>query len=73
MGWQPIPGYWQVWRHGGRVTDRPRLVLKTTDEAKARERYRKIYLALRQGEVRLIDPAGRLVAREWEPCLRTRW
>ncbi|PZN09320.1 MAG: hypothetical protein DIU69_08835 [Bacillota bacterium] len=69
----PAPGLWQVWRHGGRVTDRPRLAYQSADEALARARYQRLYAAMRQGEVRLVAPDGRIVARAWAPTLRSRW
>ena len=64
---------WKVVRHGGRRTDRWRTVIETPDEKKARARYEKVALNLRQGRVVLVDPEGNIVQSCWAPTLRTRW
>lgn len=63
----------KVLRHGGRRTDRVRVVIETPDEEKARKVYEKIDLSLRQGWVKLIDPEGNVVRKFSAPTLRTRW
>lgn len=72
-GYRIMQGYWNVLRHGGRRTDRWRLVEFAASEAYAREVYSRAAAALRQGEVRLVDPTGRVAERRWAPRLRTRW
>lgn len=63
---------WQVWRWSGRVAQGYRIEYAGPHD-KAAVRYRKIAVELRQGEVRLVNPAGEIVARQSAPALRTRW
>ncbi|GIX10360.1 hypothetical protein [Elioraea sp.] len=63
---------WRVERHGGRATDRRRLIFAGA-EKEARAVYDRAVLALRQGEVRLIAPDDAVVRRATAPRLRTRW
>lgn len=64
---------WQVLRHGGRSTDFWRVLYSGPDEARARAVYSREKERLRQGEVRLVGPDGKVVSRQWAPRLRTRW
>lgn len=66
-------GLWTVDRHSGKDNS-PRMVKKiTNDEEAARTKFKQISESLRQGDVRLLDPAGNVVERTWAPRLRTRW
>jgi hypothetical protein len=64
---------WLVLRHGGRQTDSWKAVGCGDDEQEARDRFKAVEAAMRQGGVVLVDPAGVVRARAWAPRLRTRW
>jgi len=64
---------WKVYRHGGRRTDRWRMLIETPDESKALDKYEKVRIKLRQGRVVLVNPEGDVVKSCWAPTLRTRW
>jgi hypothetical protein len=53
---------WKVERWGGNANHKRHVVFLGSED-KARERYREIYLALRQGSVELVDDQGRTVRR----------
>lgn len=72
-GMQYVPGMWSVWRHGGRQTDRWRLVAAVAGEITARDAYQRAVTDMRQGGVELRGPDGTLVLHHWAPRLRTRW
>jgi hypothetical protein len=63
---------WRVERHGGRRGDGWRLVYEGEEE-RARREYEKLYEAMRQGGVRLLQPGGRTELITTSPRLRTRW
>jgi hypothetical protein len=63
---------WKVERWGG-TSRYPRRVVFIGSEDKARAVYAKLYRALRQGTVELIDGKGEVIDRAWAPRLRTRW
>lgn len=62
---------WKVERKGSAYVDW-RLVF-SGPEVKARKKYEKIDLDLRQGAVRLVNPEGVEVAKASGPMVRTRW
>ena len=71
---------WSVMRHGGRYGDRwrdasPRRPWGADEHSAntAKESFRQMHLALRQGGVALIDPEGNVVGFSSGPTLRTRW
>lgn len=66
-------GQWTVDRHSGRDNDPVRVKLATDDEAKARAKFQKLRIGLRQGEVCLWSPSGECIDRAWAPRLRSRW
>jgi hypothetical protein len=53
---------WKVERWGGNANHKRRVVFLGSED-KATERYWKIYQALRQGYVALINPEGRIQRR----------
>lgn len=64
---------WIIERHSGRDNMAPRFI-RCVSETHARKRFLKMKeAALRQGEVRLIDPDGKVIDSCWAPRLRTRW
>lgn len=64
---------WRVERHGGRSTDKWRVVYSGPDEARARAVFTRERERMRQGGVQLVGPDGKVVASSWAPRLRTRW
>lgn len=66
------PNDWKVVRHSGRNGSewRQRFV---GSEPVARSLYLKLATDLRQGGVRLINPAGEIADAVWAPRLRSRW
>lgn len=64
---------WTVDRHSGRDQDERRVRKTGESEEAVRPTFDKIKRDLRQGEVRLLNPAGDVVDRAWAPRLRTRW
>jgi hypothetical protein len=65
-----IANPWIVDRHGGRYSDTYKVRAVGPDEASVRPVFDKIKRDLRQGEVRLLDPTGKIVDRCWAPCAR---
>lgn len=63
---------YQVDRHSGRTAGIWRVLLRTEDEAQARQRYADTAKALRQGTVRLMVD-GQLASSTSAPRLRSRW
>lgn len=63
---------WTVRRWSGRGQDSPRDIY-TGDESSARARYDRCATALRQGLVKLINPAGEIVTQHIAYRNRTRW
>lgn len=64
---------WSVLRHSGRINTELRIVFEGTEE-KARTKYQKISTDLRQGEVILLAPNGRVEGRDWTPRRKkTNW
>lgn len=63
---------WRVERHGGRSTDRFRVIIETDNEQKARQVYLREYRKMRQGAIRLLQD-DKIVMRYEAPLLRTRW
>jgi hypothetical protein len=59
---------WTVMRWSGRDSK-----VFSGSEDKARAKYAKLYQAMRQGAVELIDGEGKTMDRAWVPRLRTRW
>lgn len=64
---------WTVDRHSGRNYDERRVRKTGASEADVRPAFEEIKRDLRQGEVRLLNPAGEVVDSAWAPRLRTRW
>lgn len=63
---------YQVKRFSGRASDAYKTVLETKDEAKARAKYNKLAMEMRQGGVMLIRDG--IVLEEYRaPNLRSRW
>ena len=63
---------YQVDRHSGRTGGMWRVLLRTDDEGRARQRYADTAKALRQGTIRpLVD--GQLASSTSAPRLRSRW
>ena len=65
--------YWRVERHGGRRTDRWRVVAAYIREANGRWKFNELKAEMRQGGVRLYRPDGELADEVVAPALRTRW
>jgi hypothetical protein len=63
---------WTVMRWSGRDSNAPRKVFSGSED-KARAKYAKLYQAMRQGAVELINGEGKTMDRAWAPGLRTRW
>lgn len=63
---------YRVLRHGGRSSDSWRVAFDGDREA-AERAYQRLYEAMRQGGVRLVDAEGRVLKGAWAPRLRTRW
>ena len=70
-----MPAEWKVERVSGRWGDDWRAVgpKHGESEEKANKRYLALFGKLRQGGVRLVDPAGEVRAMATAPRLRTRW
>ena len=70
-----MPGEWKVERVSGRWGDdwRPVGPKRGESEEKANRRYLELSGKMRQGGVRLVDPAGQVRATSTAPRLRTRW
>jgi len=67
-----VSATWQVWRRG-RPSAGQRLLYDGTDEVKARTVYNAVRARMRQGELRLVDPAGKTTSYYSAPMCRTRW
>jgi hypothetical protein len=63
-------GNWIVDRHGGRYSDTRKVRATGPDESSVRPVFETIKHDLRQGEVRLLDPTGKIVDRCWAPRAR---
>ena len=63
--------YW-VMRHGGRRTDKWRIVARGSFEH-CTDVFKFQYKGLRQGGVYLVSPEGSILESGWAPRLRTRW
>jgi hypothetical protein len=63
---------WKVERHGGASMHKWRQIFTGTEE-NARYHHAKVSESLRQGAVRLLDPAGNIIKQSGSPRLRTRW
>jgi hypothetical protein len=69
--------HWRVLRHSGRGSGSEEVAgwkeKFAGPEDEARERYRKLQDAMRQGGVRLVKPDGTTDSERWAPRLRMRW
>ena len=68
----PERGWWTVVRHGGRRTDKKRIVFSGGCHA-AWQRFEDEKVKMRQGTVELFDNLNTRQAHTWAPNLRTRW
>ena len=66
---------WAVERHGGmtRGAGSKWRIVATGNEATCREVYENHRIGLRQGSVKLFNPAGEVVRQCSAPRFRTRW
>jgi hypothetical protein len=62
----------EVKRHGGKSADIFRTLIKTDDENRARERFKKEKEVLRQGSVQLLHN-GQVLESASAPRLRSKW